>query len=62
VMKVRTTYAHVIALRASASWSLEQKSECIARRLRLSSSNRSALCELVSRTEEIIVLRAFCDY
>jgi vacuolar-type H+-ATPase catalytic subunit A/Vma1 len=32
---VRTKYvrAHVIVLRASASWSLEQKAECIARRL-----------------------------
>jgi hypothetical protein len=34
-MKVRTkdVRAHVIALRASASLSLEQKAECIARRL-----------------------------
>jgi hypothetical protein len=34
-MEVRTkdVRAHVIALRASASWSLEQKSECIERRL-----------------------------
>jgi hypothetical protein len=34
-MEVRTkdVRAHVIALRGSASWSLEQKVECIAHRL-----------------------------
>jgi hypothetical protein len=32
-VRIKDVRAHVIALRASTSWSLEQKAEIIARRL-----------------------------
>jgi hypothetical protein len=60
--RTKDVRAHVIALRASSSWSLEQRAEWIARRFLLSSPSRGALYELVSRAEEDVALRAFRDY